>query len=133
MENNFDFDIDLYTGYNPQNTHIEARKNEANEFNCDLIIANNDTLLLDLDTPESVNQFEAMYAIFQKQFGLSLLATWRSKSGNTHMMLSINPPRYIFPRLIIQAILGDDPKHVAVTLLQYEKDSSAEVVLFKPK
>jgi len=90
-------------------------------------------LFLDLDTPSSLDQYDAMLLLLQKQFVAVEYKRTTSRNGNTHVYLIV--PALDFDddnilRCALQACLGSDPKHELLSLLSILRSSPAPPTVF---
>lgn len=106
---------------------VEAAKEWA-----DIIEADDFHLQLDLDDKTSLDHYERQDLA---KLGISGVEEdrWRSKSGNWHVLISLDKRTPLDQRFGLQAILGSDPKREAVSLVRYLNGDSQPQVLFKPK
>lgn len=98
----------------------------------EIIRSDNNTILLDIDNPESMERFHYFYEKIYDSFDLRVSKTWKSRHGNYHIVIecSISMP---FPnRVAIAACLGSDPIREALAIRMYMDGINEPSVLFKP-
>lgn len=111
----------------------KQRIEEARKAGFIIVQGDDNTLLLDLDTPESRHQFNAMLPMVHDRFNVKDYQTWSSKSGNTHVRLTIEKCATPMERLLLQAVLGSDVKRELLGMLKIRAAISDDPsVLFKP-
>lgn len=91
-----------------------------------------DVLLLDLDSPEAVAQFERVFEAFARNFDFLGAERWKSKSGNTHIRIRLSKPWDIQTRLVLQAALGSDGVKEMLTMLRVWNGIEEPSMLFQP-
>lgn len=128
------FEID--TGYEPFNPQtVEELEKMAEEFGCILIQPAENQLTLDLDSEEDVEKLNDRLALCP--YSVSLVETWRSKSGNTHALLKLyNYRRFsTLEKIQMQALLGSDRERELINITRYLRgdDENTLRVLFQPK
>lgn len=93
-----------------------------------VIFGDSHHLLLDLDSKEALAHYESFKELF-KDLELSEEARWSSKTpGHLHVMVYSPDPLCSMTRIALQACLGSDLKHEALSILSVLKPT----VLFKP-
>jgi hypothetical protein len=97
-------------------------------------IGNDRRLLLDLDTPASLRQYERVLPILQDMYELVEVSRWPSKSGHgTHVVLECNEPLTVLERYGMQAMLGSDGVREALSVRRWLHGLSIHSLLFRPK
>lgn len=99
----------------------------------EVIQSDGSTLLLDLDTPEALAQFERVLPKVKDVFGITKAAKWSSKSGNTHALVALSEPLPVLMRLALQAALGSDGVREVLALKRWENGCHEPSVLFRPR
>ena len=111
----------------------EALEQLAASHNCELIVAGQDQLVIDLDTPESIEQFNTMIPFVSANYMCERIEEWKSKSGKgEHRLITLE---LLLPRatkVALQTILGSDPKLELLNLKDIETGNSLPFCLFKP-
>jgi hypothetical protein len=91
------------------------------------------TLLLDLDTQASIDQFWRVLPVVVQHYAISpRLEFWRSKNGHYHVSLKLNHHLECLERYALQAMLGSDGVRELLSI----RDSRYGVepsVLFQPR
>ena len=106
---------------------------EARKLGFDVIMGDNDHLLLDLDTPEQLAQYEIQKHMANDVYGLVEVSRWNSINDHWHVLAKLKRPLEAAQRVAVQAALGSDPRRemLAVNLLlQYPNEEPC--ILFKP-
>lgn len=103
---------------------------EMNGFT--IIRGNENTLLLDLDTPAGNVQYETMLQMVDSKFGVLSIESWKSKSGHKHVKLLIRESLPAAQRIALQAVLGSDPKRETFGVYKLTKGVPEPSLLFKP-
>jgi len=98
------------------------------------------TLLLDLDSPESEVTYQKNFEIATRRHWIDLIETerWRSKSGNTHVVLKTSQTLNLRERSALQAFLGSDLTRELCSWYQAREGETGAIredphVLFRPK
>jgi hypothetical protein len=99
----------------------------------DIVQGSPTTLLLDLDTPEALAQFERVLPKIHDNFGVTGVQTWRSKSGNTHKVVALACALTADIRVALQASLGSDGVKEALSVQRFLNGCEEPSVLFRPK
>lgn len=113
---------------NWENHYVNIRK--ARDEGFAIMYGDDLTLLLDLDTEAQLEQFKQMEVIVMEIFGKSK-EEWKSKSGNTHVLIRLNNPLSLELRIALQTVLGSDPKRSLCEIIQVIEKANP-IVLFKP-
>lgn len=92
------------------------------------------TLLLDLDTPDHILQYEQTLGMLKSFVDVTALEEWASKSGTgKHVHISVDREMTATERILLQACLGSDPLHEILSLVTgIWQDNAEPTVLFKP-
>lgn len=115
--------------------HVEDRIREALKGGFGIVYSSPRTILLDLDDDESVTRYDKQIDMLAEHYGLYELESWKSKSGNKHVVLTLEAP---IPdpkdRIILQLVLGSDPVREFLSLEQINNGVSQDKMsmLFKP-
>lgn len=119
----------------PQRFTDEAARKRAEELGCYIEYADDYTLQLDLDSEEALRVFERQYVMLvDLELASFLYCTRRkSRSGNTHVTITLRDPLPIERRILLQALLGSDLKREALTLAGYLAGQENPVLLFRPR
>ena len=119
------------SGFQPMElSEIEAI---ATSHGCEVVIASPSQLQFDLDSPETLQDFEWFYACkLIKAWPSATREEWKSKSGNTHIVVTL-PEELDFPeRIALQAMGGSDPGREFAAWNCWKAGSAHPVLLFKP-
>lgn len=99
----------------------------------DVVRADDRTLLLDIDTPEALTQYERVLPVIAEHYGVSTVEHWKSKSGRDHFRLTLALPQEPLMRYAMQSALGSDGVREALILCQYRNGCEEPSILFRPK
>lgn len=121
-----------------ENRSIEALQVLAEMDDCDLVVADDYTLLLDLDGGEdAVGFFWSQISMLERNRAMPLNAgidVWQSKSGeNHHARIKLLAPMLLHERLLLQAVLGSDRVREALGYIRRVRAIENPIVLFKPR
>lgn len=106
----------------------------AAKKNCDLVVTDECTLLVDLDTDQSQKVFERNVPILRQQYQIESVEKYASSGGNQHAIIRLAAPVLdITERLLLQAALGSDPTRELLGLYLHKAGHSVVSVLFRPK
>lgn len=110
----------------------EAAANKAKKQGFEVVYADDNHLLLDLDDTSDRTFFENQFHLLNDGV---VEDRWLSKSGKgEHVVIRLDSPRGIRDRIILQACLGSDRKREMIALLKYvDGGISNGIMLFKPK
>jgi hypothetical protein len=124
------------------NYHVSPEKREnaiksAKEAGFEVIQSAPNLLLLDFDVPYAGDQKkyynpEVMDIILQ-YVETHAVESWASKSGNTHVLVTLGKELPAHHRIALQAALGSDPKREALSVLRLMNGIEEPSLLFKPK
>jgi len=107
---------------------------QAEQHNCDILVATPTTLLLDLDTDEQYRAFLRNLDVLRRE--TSLVVSYeelKSRSGNRHVVVSLAEPLDITTRLLLQAVLGSDPVRELLSYLRARDNDPMPSLLFRPR
>ncbi len=91
-------------------------------------------LLLDLDTVAQKDQYTALFSMFDQKYGGACEeARWLSKSGNLHVVVKTTQEFEPMARLVLQAVLGSDPKREMLGVRRVQAGIEHFSLLFKPR
>lgn len=101
---------------------------------CEVVYGSDLTLLLDLDTPESVATYRSRenYLVNRYKVDPRHAQEWPSKSGNLHVVIHLGVTASILERIALQAILGSDANREMLSLGDIRDDHANPIMLFKP-
>lgn len=106
---------------------------EAKAEGFDVVRSDDRTLLLDLDTPESLAQYKRVLPLLLEHFNVDALTKWKSKSGNTHVSIKLTDTYPPMVRFALQAALGSDAVRELLIVLQHLNGCNEPSLLFRPK
>lgn len=118
---------------------LEEIRELAEEAKCDLVVASDTTLQLDIDGLAARRQYVVVLDILRSRFPDLLTPkseSWISKSGNEHVVLHLQKPLPVEERIMFQAMLGSDGKREALNLNRVRRKqpgAQEDIVLFKPR
>lgn len=109
---------------------------KAEERNCTLLVADAATLLVDLDTPAQLAQFERMVSQIKEtvrsRVDIRQYEVLRSRNGGWHGIVELSPGLDFPERVALQAILGSDPLREFLLLTEHMLCGEAVNCLFRP-
>jgi len=117
------------------NTLDQLRK-IAHDLNCDLYVAGERELLVDLDTSESFGHFDKFLPLVAEKFGLSRQDSWVSRNSKLHRVVEIARDDVSrIEKIALQLALGSDPKREILALFEahMQPDGPDTNSLFKPR
>ncbi len=114
----------------------EKAVSKAKEEGFEIVESSPTTLLLDLDSQHAYDKLPKRIELMNKLFRwyVKKRDEWRSKSGNWHVVCSIEVETTIYNRLWMEVCLGSDPKRSMIGFSHHLKDVRPGLcsVLFKP-
>lgn len=121
--------------YGLESLSYEWAVEKAKRFNCDIVIADDSTLQIDLDSDEALEVFDRQHLLL---CDLGLLPSFNyeqseSKGGNTHITIPLGFSLSVEQRLLLQALLGSDLKREALSLKRVREGMPNPILLFKPR
>jgi hypothetical protein len=121
----------------PTNFTDEYAREKARKLDLDILYSTDRTLLLDLDGEEAFNTFQRqVYLLAQLDivdFDPDGYKVMRSKSGNYHVIVTLDEDLPIEQRITLQALLGSDLKRELLSLAGWRTGQENPVLLFRPK
>lgn len=117
----------------PDNT-AEAKEKAEQSGRFDVIVADDYTLTLDLDSESDAQYYERGKRRL-KDLGIVELSSqeWKSKSGNRHVLIRIVGPVPIYQRIAMEMALGSDRLRGFLALRDVDKEYEFPLMLFRPK
>lgn len=118
---------------------LDRALEQAAAQNADVVMSTPYTLLLDLDTVAGEQQFARNLPVVQEYYHVELKDTWPSKSGagHRHVVLELGQPLPLQDRVLLQAILGSDPKREMLSFIRLKNEPEREPdtmsMLFRPR
>ena len=82
----------------------------------EVVLDNETTLLLDYDSPAAPAQFFTVLSIIQQVHNPCSYRCYKSRSGNTHVIVRLPAPMTALERIAWQAAFGSDCKREALYL-----------------
>jgi hypothetical protein len=117
--------------YEEEDVSLEAL---AEERGCTLITGDNKTLLLDHDTTGQLNVFNGNRRLVHEMYGIESVEQYRSRGGNDHRIVYLKREAASpVERILLQALLGSDPKRELLSLRRTHNNHPTPSVLFRPK
>lgn len=89
-------------------------------------------LQLDLDDDQAVHRANSMMKMVSDLFGVMSVEDWRSKSGHTHRLISLEKPLPVASRIALQAALGSDPRRELLGIRGLVAGVEDPNLLFRP-
>lgn len=123
----------------------------ARRLGCKVIVTDSDQLQIDLDEPWpfSVDYLkttkskihdkaqelfdEKIWWSFDREVNVIMLEAWRSRNGNTHVVLTLDREYSDFERIAFQAMLGSDPVRELLNWKRVLDGSDNPIALFRPR
>lgn len=113
----------------------------AEHLDCDFQVAGEDELFIDIDSPEALAQFEHVWPMVGKHFGISFISkkpgvvVTPSKSGGEkkHIRVKLGQSQPLLARIALQAALGSDGRREGISILRALRGEPNVVVFFEPK
>jgi hypothetical protein len=119
----------------PDSTAEAKEKAEASGL-FDVIVADDFTLLLDLDSAADLSHWQNCWGRIE-QYGIKIVEheQWFSKSNNTHVRIKMESPLPIRQRIGLEAVLGSDRKRASIAYREAtsETEYAFPCMLFRPK
>lgn len=117
---------------------IQTARETAESLNCDLVIADDYHLQLDLDSEMQLEQSGDMRRKLDfvlSQMGIEIVRrdTWKSKSGNTHIVFELDSPIPVERRILLQACMGSDPIREILSFARVVNNIDIPVLLYRPR
>lgn len=109
-------------------------KEKAAKSGLDVVMGDDYTLQLDLDTAADVKAWEwAQHRLDHVGIKPQSIETWASKSGNTHVVIRLTEPLPVLHRIGLQAALGSDRRREFLSFRDVSRGYEFPVMLFRPK
>jgi hypothetical protein len=105
------------------------------KLNCDLIVGDESTLLLDLDNDHALNEFQRVRPVVEQVYPFKSVERYPSRNGNgEHVIIKlVSPVMDTIERLLLQAALGSDGKREVLSRYRVARGHLTPSVLFKPR
>lgn len=116
---------------------LDEVKAAARQEGFEVVIADDSTLLLDLDNAAAIKRYLATLEIVRDRFGFEEVDRWMSKSGEGHLHVVLRTKDQAVGygwsiRYALEQVLGSDPKRGCLALHQRTKGTTEASILFKP-
>lgn len=115
---------------------LSDAKAYAQNYGCEVIQADEKTLLIDLDSYEDKVRFDEMRSFIEKWFSFEAVEVWPSKSDgdHVHVKVTLGEKFSILERLLLEACLGNDLKRSFYCFLRAHRKMKEDEIslLFKP-
>lgn len=116
---------------------MEEAVDIANNHNCDVVVGDPKTLLLDFDTASQLEQYGRVKGMLEDYYGIESETTWLSKKGLPHMHMVVKLKHEIpseTERVALECALGSDPRRTFHCIARLGKLGHKNVsILFKPR
>jgi len=109
---------------------VELRQIAADN-NCELFVCGKNEIAVDIDTVEQEAQFASMQSLIKEQYHIVATNFWASRGDGKHFVLTFDRDLDPMERIILQSVLGSDPKREFLALWELSQGFE-ESVLFKP-
>jgi hypothetical protein len=115
-------------------THAQC-KEWAEKFNCDLLVAGDKQLFVDLDTDAAWALFNYQLKRLDKHFPFRSWTVSASKQGlpHRHVTIDLVDDYSLMTRIALQACLGSDPTRELISVKRALNDEENVVVFFEPR
>ncbi len=109
--------------------------NDAEDSTWEVVLADDTMLLLDYDVPYIPNHFLRTLDILEEMMGHvpQLWKAYKSRSGNTHVIVKLSQHLPVDQRIGWQAAFGSDPKREALHLLSNKRGDRNTMMLVMRK
>jgi len=114
------------------NPDIEKAIEKGKSLGFTVIQSTRSTLLLDLDTPESVAQFNDVLPLVKEFLKVKEVLSWESEHGNQHRLIYLDDDLHVLTRIALQAVLGSDPKREVFAIERIKAGITEPSLLFQP-
>lgn len=119
----------------------------ARHLGCSVIIAKQNEIQLDIDKKwhdkkvryKTLNYTEAADVIgesfhsFCQEVSIMNITSWRSRGGNTHIVLTLASEEFsVLDKIIFQCVLGSDPRRELLNWKRVMNGDPNPIALFKP-
>lgn len=100
---------------------------------CEVVVADSNTLLIDLDSDTAIATFKANLSAVQDYLSVDKIEYWNSKSGKRHVVVRLtNPLDSPVAGFLLQAALGSDLIRELLNLFDFQSGMTNTNVLFRP-
>lgn len=107
---------------------------EAVKNGFEVVYAEPNTLLIDLDDEASIQKFNNNLSILRDMFGSTVVRLWNSKSGNKHAVVTLLGAQLTdIERVALQTAMGSDCKRELLAIKRIRDGEKIISILFKPK
>ena len=104
----------------------------AHSRGCVVDIPGDDTLQIDLDTRDQESLFAERMAMLMGFMPVYKVERYRSKSGNTHVKITMLAELCVEHRIALQLFLGSDPMREMFSLIRLHRGIPIPVCLMRP-
>lgn len=111
---------------------IEESRKIAEKGGLEVVQSDPFHLLLDIDSPEGLAQYERALDRFDSYFSVKSETRWNSYHGNLHIVIELTEPMPVLQRTVLQSFLGSDSAREFWTLLRVRANEEEPSLLFKP-
>jgi hypothetical protein len=116
----------------PHGTTSEAISWAA-ENNLDVFIPNDRHLLIDIDRDIDRRTFERNRDLIETSYGIENISESTSRSGGTHITVTLRDPITAIERIALQAVLGSDRRREAHSLRRWFEGELHPTIFFEKK
>lgn len=121
------------SGSSLNQAELNAAKERATAEGFEVVVADDHTLLLDLDDVSSIETYKRMRVVLFEWKEPASINEWLSKSGNIHVMIRLTEPLAWSRRYALQAALGSDRMREMLGVIQMLNGCDEASILFKPR
>lgn len=114
---------------------------QARVLDCDVEVADNQTLQLDIDNDAAFERAIAMMSLLRsvaKDHNVASILTngytvRESRGGNRHIIVGLTCPLTVEQRILLQAVFGSDPSRELLSWLGHVAGRQRPIALFVPR
>jgi hypothetical protein len=132
-------DKELYNDDNGGMPREEYLRKLASDNHCDLLIATDQQLFLDIDSQAAYDQYRQMLPNLKRIYPVIGIDEYVSRNKSLdgflkrHIIIELLDPLTISERIALQAILGSDPMKEFLSIARDCKEIDIPVCLLKPR
>jgi hypothetical protein len=111
----------------------------AKDYDLEIVVPGKNEILIDIDQPKIPDSFFEQLEIMQQFYSFESYTYWRSRGGNTHVILRLSENQPVLPidltpekRILFALLFGSDPKRAALGLKDLFTGRFRPEYLFRP-
>jgi|SRR5580704_3831947 hypothetical protein len=107
----------------------------AESIGCDLIVATDTQLFIDIDTEAQFDVFKVNLLVLGKHFAVRRTSLTPSKQGlpHRHIVVDLHGAWPLMTRIAMQAALGSDPMRELLSIRRAVNEEENVVIFFEPR